>query len=178
MNTLRLLTPGYFLDEGAVQIVLSSFASFYHELTPKHQRRLKLLLVEEPASIHLAKSLCTQYSLKNVVEVISRSEIERVEESYQTSDFFIYMSTRNQYRIITEALRFSLPIMTLKSDTTKDILDTTCGMLVEKGIESDLIEQCATNFNMLYFDREVCKLLRKGALKKGKSLFGKTNAVI
>jgi hypothetical protein len=174
MNILRLLVPGFFLDEGAVQLVLQSFANLYNQLTPKHQQSLRIYIVEEPTSFNSIRALSKKMLLTKAVEPISRLEIDKVKRAYKESDFFIYMSTQNQYRIITEALQYDLPLLVLETDVTKDILDISCGMLVENGADSEIIKDCTEKMEMLFFDREVCKYLKKGAIKKRRLIFGQS----
>ncbi len=177
MNTLRFLSPGRFLVEDTVQVVLKSYASFYHQVTPKHQRSLSLCIIEEHENFKQIKEEISKLSIGSSVELIDRSAVEKVQEAYLNSDFFFYPDTQNQYKIIMEALRFNLPVLTLKTDESKELLDSTCGMLADFGDEYALIEQFSEQIEMLFFDREACKYMKKGARKQSRSVFGKKRAI-
>ena len=171
MNTLHFLSPGRFMDDEANLLVLHAFADLYHRLTPKHQRKIQLCVIEEPVFRQESESLCNNLMIAHRVVILDRNNASKVEDAYRKSGVFIYPSLHNQFKIISEALRFGLPILSVASSSIKDLVDHTCSMLLNQRKESALIEALSLQMEMLYFDREAFKLLKRGALKNSAAIF-------
>jgi len=163
MTPFIVLSPGRFVDQSGVEIAITTFANLYHDLTPKHQRKIKLIIIEEADEIvHLEKQI-TKLRLQNSVEIICRSEMDNVETAYETASVFLFPAMVYSNKIIPEAMSFGLPILTYENPDFKEVLDHTCSMLVDKRYKYRGEDEFFNYLEMLYFDPEVRKILAKGA---------------
>ncbi len=171
MNPFFVLAPGDFLDHRNARLAIEAFARVYRTLTPKHQRRMRLIIIDEDENhskhLHLARKLKAEGAL----QVVSRFDAEQAERAYQQASVFFCATDQSLASIIPEALSYGLPILSTANAQIKDYIDNTCGMIVEKRSESQLIEGFSRMFSMLYFDPEVRKILQKGAKRKYRNHF-------
>ncbi len=166
MTPFVVLSPGRFVDQTGVEIAICTFANLYHDLTPKHQKKIKLVIIEEADEIvHLEKQIAKE-NLKNAVNIIHRSDMDNVEAAYENASVFLFPAMVYSHKIIPEAMSFGLPILTYENPDFKDILDYTCSMLVDKRYNYRGEDEFFNYLEMLYFDPEVRKILARGAMDK------------
>ena len=171
MIPFNVLSPGGFIDEQNAIIALNAFARFYHTVTPKHQRRIKLIIVDEEDNILTLHGTIQTLKIEKAVELIPRYAVERVEGAYRKSDVFLFPSQRSISKVIPEALSYGLPILTIDNDEVRNYIDKTCGMTVRRIKQQQLPAALANMLQMLYFDPEVRKILHKGAKRKYRNHF-------
>lgn len=165
MKTFLVLSPGGFINKHGIEITLKSFSCLYNSVTPKHQRRLRLCIIEEEGKFLELRKLIISADLEKVVNIINRAEVEDVITAYQNAALFLYPAMEYGLKLIPEALSFGLPILTFEHPDLNVILDNTCSMLV-KNDHSFGYEKFTTILEMLYFDPEVRKVLSRGAKVK------------
>jgi len=110
MNPFMVLSPGHFINIHGVELTIRSFATVYHKVSPKHQRRLKLVIIEEEAQIPELKRQLKKEKLGKAVEIIKRQNVEQTEAAYKNASLFLFPTLMDGYKIIPEALSFGLPV--------------------------------------------------------------------
>ncbi len=165
MKPFFVLSPGNFFDEKNTSTTIKSFAELFNRVSPKHQKRLKLIFIEEDSHISRLNELLAKERLGNASVIINRFVVEEVEAAYLDASIFLFTGTPNE-KIIPEALSFGLPVLTFEDPSLKQYLDNTCSMLVKNSFSNNVHEHFADLLEMLYFDPEVRKLLAKGAISK------------
>lgn len=166
MQSFLVLSPGSFINEAGVEITIKSFARLYHKMTPKHQKRLKLVFIEEAKQISILEGQLSRNALDGVFQIINREEVSKVEKVYQQASLFLFPTRMKINKIIPEALSFGLPILTYEYPDVRTYLDNTCSILVRQQKHSDEYLIFADMLEMLYYDPEVRKLLARGAAYK------------
>lgn len=171
MNPFYLLSPGDFIDEQCAHVTFESFAKLYHSVTPKHQRRIKLLLIDESAYFSNHLDHLKQLKIDHAIELIPRDDVPRVEKAYRMASVFLLPTTNSIHQVVPEALSFGLPVLSYENDQISNYIDSTCGMLIRKRNRNQMIEAFCRILGILYFDPEVLKVMQKGAKRKHRNHF-------
>ena len=128
MKSLEVLTPGVFFDKLSLQIAIASFANFYHNVSPKHQKRLHLIVIEEADYISYTTQQAQIESIGKVLKIINREDVSEVIDAYKSADVFLLPSKNSIIKLISEALSFGLPVLSYEHRDTKVMLDPGCSM--------------------------------------------------
>ncbi len=165
MKPFLVLSPGGFINRTSIQITLKSFSCLYNSVTPKHQKRLQLNIIEEKERFPELRKLINNEKLDHAVSIIERADVENVIIAYENATVFLFPSFEYGLKLIPEALSFGLPVLTYEHKDLNNILDNTCSMLVKRD-QSLRFEKFTSILEMLYFDPEVRKILSQGARMK------------
>lgn len=166
MYPFTILTVSDLASEAGVEIVMNSFSEFYHDLTPKHQRQIKLVFVDKGGYtipvLHWAEKL----NIQPITQVLNWKRMDKVEAAYKQANFLLLPAQRNTQQGIMTALSKSVPVLSYKNSDHEELIDMTCGMLIDYVSIGQSIGDFGNLLRMLYFDPAACKILKKGALKK------------
>ena len=152
--------------EHGVEIVMNSFAEFYHDLTPKHQKQIKLIFIDKGGYTIPVLHWSEKLNIKPIVQILNWKRIEKVEEAYHQANFLLLPSQTKTYNGVMHALSKGLPVLSYRGEEREALIDLTCGMLIDYVSLGQSIGDFASLLHMLYFDPAACKILKKGALKK------------
>ena len=166
MNPFTLLAVSDLVSESGVEIVMTSFAEFYHELTPKHQRQIKLIFIDKGGYTIPILHWSEKLNIKPIVQVLNWKRIEKIEEAYHQANFLLIPAQTKTYNGIMKALSKGLPVLSYRGEERETLIDLTCGMLIDYMSVGQSIGDFASILRMLYFDPAACKILKKGALNK------------
>ena len=166
MYPFTILAVSDLAFEAGVEIVMNSFAEFYHGLTPKHQKQIKLIFIDKGGYTIPVLHWSEKLNIKPIVKVINWKRMEKVEEAFHQANFLLMPAKRNTYNSIMQALSKGLPVLSYRGAEREAIIDLTCGMLIDYMSTGQSIGDFAELLRMLYFDPAACKILKKGALKK------------
>lgn len=166
MTLFNVLSLGGFIPTKDVEIAMEAFADFYHQVTNKHQRRLRITIIDKGGNSEHFEQLANSLSIRQVLTVINCSQQEGVEDFYAKSSTILLPTRQKLGMIIPEALSFGIPVLSLEEEHIKENIDNSCGMLVRfKGREQS-IQDFSRCLKILYFDPEALKILKKGAFSK------------
>ena len=171
LKPIIVLSPGSFIDKKSIDVAIKSFANLYHRLTPKHQRRLTLCIIEEEEDVPFLNRKLEEENIQAVSKIINRNDINNTELAYKSASVFLFPSKDSGYKIIQEALSFGLTILTFEHEDTKKELDSSCSILIRQSEEGREYETFSKKLEMLYFDQEVLEILKKGAQVKFEKLY-------
>ncbi len=166
MKNFNVLSLGGFISEEGTSIALESYAKFYFQLTAKHQRLTKLVIIHKGSNRNLIVSKADELEIRNQLMVLHYEKQNLVEQEYQKAAVFLLPEKEKIRQIIPEAYAFSLPVLCYHQKEIEEYVDQLTGMFVDDRTRSQNIDQFAEKLNMLYFDPEVLKILQKGALQK------------
>lgn len=152
--------------ESSLEIVMSSFAEFYHNLTPKHQKQLQLIFIDKGGYTIPALQWIEKLNIKHIAKILNWKRMEMIEEAYNNASFLLLPAVEKTYTGIVYALSKGLPVISYKGETQQELVDVTCGMLIDYVSVGQSIGDFASLLNLLYFDPAACKILKKGALKR------------
>ncbi|MEM1321741.1 MAG: glycosyltransferase [Bacteroidota bacterium] len=172
MTPFNAITPGDFIDADALALVIESFAGFYHNVTPKHQKRSRLSIIGGEEHLQMISDLRNKHELGDALVILTAEDEEAIRELYKEADVLFMPVKKMIGKVIPEALSFGLPILCYDTEDLREELDHTCGMFVTPyKMINHCIDEFTEKINMLYFDPEVRKILSKGAFKKYKDCY-------
>jgi glycosyltransferase involved in cell wall biosynthesis len=166
MSKFNVLSLGEFIHREGIDVTLESFADLYYDVTSKHQKQIKLIMVTKGTLLDYIEEKAENLGIKKVIEIISWSEQEEIEEWYENASVMLLPSNDNIIRLVTEAFSFGLPVVCYESEELDDAIDPSCGMMIEHNSFQENVTGFSDVLGMLYFDPEARKILKKGALKK------------
>ena len=169
MYTFTVLGLSDVASEAGIEVVFQSFAAFYHNLTPKHKKKSKLVFIDKGGYALSALQWAEQLEIKPVLQVLNWKRIEHIKKAYDTASLLLLPSKSKIENIIIEALSKGVPILCYQEKEQEQYIDHTCGTLIDYYSKDQSIEDFANVMQMLYFDPEACKLLKRGAISKYKN---------
>ncbi|MFK8005782.1 MAG: glycosyltransferase [Saprospiraceae bacterium] len=171
MSKFNVLSLGEFIHKEGIDVALESFADLYYDVTSKHQKQMKLIMVTKGTLQDYIYERANKLGINKVIEIISWSEQEEIEECYKNASVMLLPSTENITRLIAEAFSFGLPVVCYESEQLDDTIDPSCGMMIEYDNFQENVIEFSDVLRMLYFDPEARKILKRGALKKYETQF-------
>ena len=169
MYSFTVLALSDVATEAGIDIVFQSFAEFYHELTPKHKKKSKLIFIDKGGYALAAIQLAEQLDIQPVVQVLNWKRIDYIKSAYEAASLLLLPAKTKLESIIVDALSKGVPILSYLEKEQEQYIDHTCGTLIDYYSKGQSIEDFANVMRMLYFDPEACKLLKKGAFSKYKN---------
>lgn len=171
LEKFGIMVLSEYLSEKEKEIVIRGFSDFYHQLTPKHQKRINLNWAEGLPSEDLSiKRLFDIYDISS--KVLNKCKFKQRSEFMKSSGIMLHPSDKHLKTIVPEAFSFGLPILSINGTSANDYIDVSCGMLMENNSIEQLVVEITTRLDMLYHDQEVLKLLEKGAYDQYEKKFG------
>ena len=171
MSKFNVLSLGEFIHKEGIDVALEAFADLYYDVTSKHQKQMKLIMVTKGTLQDYIDKKANKLGIKKVIEIISWGEQEEIEDWYKNASVMLLPSTENITRLIAEAFSFGLPVVCYESQELDDTMDPSCGMTIEYDNFQENVIGFSDVLRMLYFDPEARKILKKGALKKYETQF-------
>lgn len=171
MSKFNVLSLGEFIHKEGIDVALESFADLFYDVTSKHQKQMKLIMVTKGTLLEYIKQKSEKLGINKVIEIVSWSEQEEIEDWYNNASVMLLPSNENINRLITEAFSFGLPVVCYESEKLDDTMDSTCGLMIEYDSFQENVIGFSDVLRMLYFDPEARKILKKGALKKYETQF-------
>ncbi len=163
MTPFIVLSLGDFISENGSYVALHSFTNFYHNTTSKHQKRIELVLIDEHENLKQQLAFCKKLQIEDAVTVLHLGQQERIESMYKNASIFMLPVRRHLNAIVQECLSYGLPLLGYDGFGTEQVIDQTCGMLVQYDTDEESILDFSRMLRMLYFDPEARKILCKGA---------------
>ncbi len=171
MENFNVVSLSNFLTENSLQQALEAFAGFYFNVTPRHQKKSNLLIIDNGDQREFIKTRSRELGLLPALQIIPAQQTMRVREAYQVASLLLLPTHHAVGKIIPEALAFGIPILCYDTMEMREFIDSSCGRLVKDSGNSASIEALATIIGMLYFDPRACRILSQGAVKKYESDF-------
>jgi len=171
MESFNVLTLGEFIAGEESNIAILAFAEFYLGITTKHQKKSKLIVIDDRKFLEEKKELIKRYGISNAVHLVDLSEQDLIESYYKEASVFLLPSFQKVGNVMVEALSFKLPILSYDHPNHDEYVDHTCGMKVNHMSKEQSIQEFGSMLHMLYFDPEARKIFQKGASNKYQAQF-------
>lgn len=171
MTPFITLGLGDFISERGLEITIKAFSHFYHNITPKHQRRVELKLIDKAVNKSRIQTLTKHYNIDHLTQFLDLEEQELIETQYKIASLIMLPININVSNIVQESLSYSLPIICFKNTTSEGLLDQTCSMQLEYDSDEVSVIEFSRILKLLYFDPEARKILKRGALQKYEAKF-------
>ncbi|MCB0644588.1 MAG: hypothetical protein KDC44_23250 [Phaeodactylibacter sp.] len=151
MSNFLILAPICQLDLPALRLVLDSFLSFFEEITPKHQKQVRLALFANPEQALAYQKTPIRSSFSSIIEVVTAGQEEQAESNWQRADLCFLPAKEGQTKLYQKALRCEIPVLAYDSKEVRKYFDNSCSIQVP--LETDNpVGLFADNLRMLYFD--------------------------
>lgn len=171
MIPFSVISLGQFIAPDVADSVIQIYSNFYHSVTTKHQRRLTMYLIEDESFVSKNIENCKKHNIESSCVHLSLDQQEEIEKVYKSGSVFLLPVKENREALVKESLSYSLPFLGFKNYGFEDFIDQTCGMLIKETRESENILDFARLLQLLYFDPEARRFLKKGALQKYETQF-------
>ncbi|MEL6637849.1 MAG: hypothetical protein AAFW73_13380 [Bacteroidota bacterium] len=172
MQDFNVLTLEEELSSEELELVVAAFSELYHRLTFKHHRRLKLKVVCGVDRAEWVMTLARNAKVGSSLELVPNNDFVRNDWSAQDASILFLPTHKRAGKITREALSQGVPVVSFQNESIAEYVDQSCGMLVRSRNRSQDIDAFSRILSMLYFDPEVRKLLKKGALVKYREISG------
>jgi len=166
MKEFKILLVGDFLSEKEISIALNSFQELYHSVTFKHQRRLKLTIIESEQNFPELIKMLKSKKIQTACQIVSPVDQSMVQSILKDSSIMFLPTFSNIGKLIPVAFENGLPIVSLSTEDNLEKLDNTCSQLISVSYKSEIETMFSETLKMLYFDPAACSILRKGSLTK------------
>lgn len=165
----NVITPGEVVSSSELELGLRSFAKFYHTLTAKHRKRIILTIITSKQKSVAVKNLATHYNISDVV-IIKHSQHNTNHDLFTKATLMLLPSYQGVDNIINQAFSCGLPVLGYTSKGERQYIDNTCGLTVKPLSIERNVEAFCKKMQMLYFDSEAQKILKRGAKRKYNNL--------
>jgi len=170
MTPFTIITPGDFASPKEAQIAIESFAKFYASVTNKHRRRIRFIVSVQNAYYEGINQLGEKNNITDALRVIPWYQEEKIAEAYKEATLLFLPTNENILRLIQEALSKGISILSYDEIVQRQLVDHSCSILVPYISKEHSISSFSNAMQMLYFDPEARKMLKKGALRKYNSV--------
>jgi len=104
MYPFTILAVSDLASETGVEIVMNAFAEFYHDLTPKHQKQIKLIFIDKGGYTIPVLHWSERLNIKPIVQVLNWKRMEKIEEAYHQANFLLMPAQTKTTNGIMQAL--------------------------------------------------------------------------
>lgn len=167
----NLLALGEFIHDEGIDIALGAFSDLYHNVTSKHQKQMEMTMITKGLKTEIIEEKIKNNQLEKKVKLVNWTEQEEVEFCYQNASILILPSNENLSKLVSESFSFGLPVISYENEHFADIVDQTCGMLINEESTGENMLAFSRLLRILYFDPEARKILKRGAMNKYEQAF-------
>lgn len=161
-----VIAPGAFIVGDGIQIALEAFGDFYHSVTGKHQRVSELIIVDDGQQIPLLNKVINNMDLNKAASVIHWDNQEEIEQNFEKANLILIPSLKSHKGLIKDAFSYGIPVICFEEADTDEVVDSSCGIIIEnEGLEQS-IDAFSTKIKMMYFDPAARNLMCKKAKEK------------
>lgn len=168
----EVLTLGEFLNKRGIEVTIRSFADFYHSVTPKHQRRIVMNYIDDSNTNRAYLNRLLEINdIKDQVQILDKATDKEKLKVLSKAALLSFPSEEGAGAVIPEVLSYGIPILCLECEGLQDFIDPSCGMIIKFEGLGQAVEEFSDMLKILYFDPEVSKILKKGALNRYEKYF-------
>lgn len=166
MGEFSVITLGNFICEDAFKITLESSVLFLDNLTNKHLKKIKITVIDKKLHEPKNQKLIEDFDLGANIELVHLFEQDRIIQVYQEGSILFIPCKRNLDNIFKESFSYGLPVLTFDLPEHEELIDHTCGLLIEDGLVTETYSKFAEKLQVLHFDPDARAMLKKGAKLK------------
>lgn len=170
MTAFRVLSFVDMIDESGLENVIYSFSPIYQNVTPKHKKKMKLVLVGSEKTAEI-QNLIRQEKLEDAVSFEILPKNQEKDQFIKAASVVIIPSGNLKRNLIKDCFKYGVPIITFFNEYVAEYINNRCGLLIRSKTKEVNTELFTEKLKMLYFDPEVQKILQRGALDQFQELF-------
>jgi hypothetical protein len=163
MNTFEMLMVSNHYNDQELRLGIQTFAHLYRHVTPKHRKRMSMILIASSSQQKLVRHLLHQHSLESAVRIVS----DQQDSDSRWEQAKLQLNTQYQPSIcnLEKGFSFGLPWVGFDVSGIRKEVDFSCSLLATPR-EFETGESLAKLLRTLYFDPEALKVLQKGAHRR------------
>lgn len=156
-------------------MTIKSFAKFLSNFSILEKDEIKLTLVGSGSHEAYYKKLVVELGIEKNVKFIPWIERKSLVELYESSSVFLFPSHEGAGMVVSEALSFGLPVVTLDNYGPGEFIDESCGIKVKQNKYENVINDLSCSLYNLLRDESLMNKLSEGAKIKYESYFNWNN---
>ena len=164
-NYFNILSVGRLIPLKGFDLTIQSFHTFLSTLQEEEKKQVTLTIVGSGSHESFYKKLVLDLGLEKSVKFISWIKRENLKKIYQNASLFLFPSHEGAGMVVSEALSFGLPVISLDNCGPGEFINDTCGIKVEQKNYSQTVNQLAEGITNLYTNKNTRLKLSQGAIK-------------
>ncbi len=168
-----------FLNERAFDLSVRCFLKFFHSLTPKHQRRVRHVLVDpspQQANVANKQNAAPDFTFP-IFSQLRSTEQSELDNIRRNEAVLLHPTAQMNENARVELLSMCLPILTFNSWERAHSFDTAACVFVNSSMEEASVREFSQYLRILYHDSGALKMLRTRALGHRRSVGSRLAAV-
>jgi hypothetical protein len=165
----NVITPIFKSDTTCLHLSIQAFEAFYDEITPKHRKKVKLILILNSIQQETYSNYTNTAMASKAIEIIPENEVAVIDKNWEQASLCFLPDSGGTTELFNKSLFHHLPVLTFASKLAKKTLDNSCSLLIPFKLNSQ-DSVFAQKLKMLYFDPGARKMLTQGAMKKWKMM--------
>ncbi len=166
MKPFNIVALGRFLESNSIEVALKAYATFYHSVKVKDQKRTSITLIDKKYNQNLNKEYAEICRIEKKVSYLTLQEQDDIEKTYREGSLLLLPRIINSSSIIKESFLFGLPVMCYVHPSHNNLIDPSNSMCVAYQNDTQAVEAFSKNLILLNHDPEAVDFLRKGAQAK------------
>ena len=162
----QIISVGRFVALKGFDIVIRSFAAFFHRLNAAERKTVRLVLVGNGPELDLLHTLSDQEGISRHLEIVLWIERATIRQRYSESTAFFFPSHEGAGMVVPEALSCGLPVICFDNAGPGEFITSDCGRKIPYMSYEEAVEAFADVLEELYRDRSLLKALSIGARKQ------------
>jgi len=167
----NVLSVGRLIPLKGFDLTIKAFHEFVSKLSLAEQANVQLTIVGSGSHEDFYKRLARDLKMDHLVTFISWIDRLDLMEIYKESDLFLFPSHEGAGMVVSEALSFGLPVVTLDNIGPGEFVDDTSGRKVKTETYDQTVMDLGYELYDLYENREELNKLSKGAVERHKEHF-------
>ncbi|WP_053405289.1 glycosyltransferase family 4 protein [Persicobacter sp. CCB-QB2] len=167
----KILSVGRFTPLKGFDLTIASFAAFLKTLPLEDRENVSLQLIGQGTSEEFLRNEIQRLGIEENVEVISWVDRQQLDLYYQQASVFLFPSHEGAGMVVSEALAFGLPIVTLDSSGAGEFIDAQCGLTISYGGYSQMVGHLSQALTTLFSNPILREEMSKSAKERHQSLF-------
>ena len=160
------------------KLAIPAFAMFYEDLSQKNQKRVKITFLNHSPDKGIEdqiREIGSNYQLAHTCNVITLNTDTNLAGIFHKSAIQLLDTDQPVKEQVWQSYSFGLPLICLQTIYTKDVLDSGCNIILPYHQPHENIRRISEAINMLYFDQECLKLLKKNAWRRHETYISWSN---
>ena len=169
--TFNILSVGRFVSLKGFDLVISSFAKFYHQQTDSTQAILNLNLIGQGPEKEALMNLAVQLRVDHAIRFIDWMPQSALNHYFRKADVFFFPSHEGAGMVVPEALSYELPILSFDNIGPGEFYTKNCGFKVAYSEPKESVNKFAKYLNFLLHETEVRLSMGSQARKQYENYF-------
>lgn len=177
-NQFELLVQCYGKMDFIEKLAIPAFAMFYEDLSHKNQKRVKITFLNHTPGIGVEDQIMetgSNYQLSDVCNIITLQTDTNLDSIFHKCALQLLDTDQPVKEQVWQSYSYGLPLICLQTIHTKDVLDSGCNIILPYHQPHENIRRISESINMLYFDQECLKLLKKNAWRRHETYISWSN---